>query len=804
VLIAPGMARYGDSDKATKAQGEVLRRQGQRWLARIKAQEKLEDTWLKDADAAVSAYTSEKAARDSGSSDKLYDFNILFANVETIVPAVINSPPAPDIRRRFGDDDPVAKDVAELLERVMRVQVDDSKLQTEMEAQAQDGFLAGRGIIRLRFKAKVGGEVSRDDIREAAEDDDAATDGGDRDDAVSGSDEGAGAGYAESAGSGPVREQAAGKAVSGEYICFEAVSWRDYRHGPAKRWEDRPWDAFRHAIANDEMEGFQDAPLVASQQDGDERKAAGETDDDIVVWEIWDKKHRRVDFVRDADGVIVKRVKDPLGLTNFFCIGTPVQPIEVTGRLMPVNPFAIYRKLADELDNTTRRINALTDAMRVKGWYSGDASDLEAVVKAEDQDFVPIKDAEVWAQHGGLQGAIAFWPIEKFITVLRELYVSRNETKQAIYEITGISDIIRGASNAAETLGAQEIKTQWGSLRIQKMQRMMQRSARDLFVMMSEIIPDKFSAKTLQDISTIQLIPTKQDQTPVPMPPMPPLEAQIPPEQMQQVQQAAQQAQQQEQARQAKLAHMEAITELLKQPVATFYRVDVESDSTVRADLTRQKTEATEFMTAAGGYFGAVGPLVETGTMPADVAAEIFSGVARMFNMPKSAEDAIERWLAGAREQAKQPKQEKPDPEAMKAQTEQAKAESTARAAEASAQTANAKAQADIARINAEGQASQQEHAAKMAEMQAGAAQSQQENALKLAEMDAKLEADRQTHAQTMQKGQLELDKLRAEILKIQAGTISAVESAGAKADLAERNQEFKEKQAKANGKADA
>jgi hypothetical protein len=44
-----------------------------------------------------------------------------------------------------------------------------------------------------------------------------------------------------------------------------------------------------------------------------------------------------------------------------------------------------------------------------------------------------------------------------------------------IYEVTGISDIVRGQGNAQETATAQEIKSQWGSLRIRKLQKQIER-----------------------------------------------------------------------------------------------------------------------------------------------------------------------------------------------------------------------------------------------------------------------------------------------------------------------------------------
>ncbi|MBB3594379.1 hypothetical protein FHX08_004783 [Rhizobium sp. BK529] len=613
----------------TASPNRKLREEGQRWIDKIKAAEKLEKDWLDDAAKAVRAYTNEeKAENDEKALGSRYDFNILFANVETIVPAVINSPPVPDIRRRFNDPDPAARIVADIMERAISVQIDDSRLQVEMEAGAQDSFLAGRGIVRLKFKSDiVGGEPTDQDLRDADADTDEGPDNGRSSEEI-------GAtmfndGLAETAASddpvplgfgsngiggngGPPLET-----VENERICFEAVSWKDYRHGPAKRWEDRQWDAFRFVIPKEDEEESFDSNLIRSQFDEGEKNTWSKSDGDICGWEIWCKKTRKVKFVSD-DGVMLKTIDDPLGLKNFFPIPTPMQPIELTGRLKPVNPFSIYRKLADQLDTITKRIDVLTKAMKVRGWYAGEAADLKSVLQLEDNEFAPIDNGELWSKsQGGIAAAIAFWPIEKFITALQELYADRDQTKQAIYEITGISDIVRGASAASETATAQNIKSQWGSLRIQKMQRMMERCARDLFVMMSEIIPKLFSLNTLEEMTGIPLLPNPQD-TPD----------------------------------QQKLK-LDVIN-LLRRPLASYYRIDVESDSTIRADLTRQKQEVSQFLQGASAYFAAVAPLVQQGALPADAAVEIFSSTSRMFNLGKSVEDTLEKMVTDARAKAEQ------------------------------------------------------------------------------------------------------------------------------------------------------
>ncbi len=630
-------------------QNTKLREEGAKWIKRVEAAGNLEKDWLDDASIATKAYTNEAKTDSADTTSALgttYDFNILFANVETIVPAVINSPPVPDIRRRFNDADPAAKTLADVIERGIIVQIDDSRLQVELEAAAQDAFLAGRGIVRIRFRSDiVGGEPTKEDIVDAAEEDlDGEGQDGGSVELVDGRDTGGDQGdiLAPDAGSdlGTVAPELLAPAgpperLENERIGFEAVSWKDYRHGPAKRWDERPWDAFRFVVSKDDEEDSFNADLIRSQFDENETNAWSRSTDDICGWEIWEKKRRRVTFVSD-DGVILKTIDDPLGLKGFFPIPTPMQPIEVTGRLRPVNPFAIYRKLADQLDTITKRIDVVSRAMRVCGWYSGDQKDMEAVLNLADNEFAPISNGDLYAASaGGIAGAMAFWPVEKFILVLRELYAAQTQTKQAIYEITGISDIVRGASMASETATAQNIKSQWGSLRIQKMQRMMERCARDLFVMMSEILPTRFSLQTLQDMTSIPLVPEQTDT----------------PEQ---------------------LKLKQDVINLMKRPIASYYRVDVESDSTIRADLTRQKAEVSQFLTGAGAYFQAVGPLVQSGTLPADGALEIFIANARMFNLGRSVEDTLENMVkqakAKAQQAAEQPPQ--PNPEVAKAQAE--------------------------------------------------------------------------------------------------------------------------------------
>lgn len=588
--------------------GKDLLERGQKWLERIESAEKREKDWMDDAEGAETAY----AARHNATRGKVPDFNIIHSNVETIVPAIYNSTAVADIRSRNTLADPEAppqpqpgpngeppnqqavqqfriaqmqyqaqvarvksvKDFATMLERAITVQIDDNKLDTEVESCAQDSFLGGRGIVRVRIFA--------DD--------------------------------------------------NGERLGFEAVSWRDFRHGPAKRWADVGWMAFRHSMASEEAERISDKEVIGAQLAIDpDRRDGDSSDDDIVVWEIWCKgpDGNYVEFVRASDGKILNRKPDPLGLSTFFPIATPVQPITLTGSLIPTSPVVIYKKLADELDTATRRINAITKGLKTKGAVAGNVADIEKWAQGDDNSLTVISDLEALAQTGGIEKAIAWWPIEQAANVLKQLYAQRESIKQAIYEITGISDIVRGASNAGETATAQQIKTQWGSLRIQKMQRQIERLVRDLFVISAEIIVTKFQPQTLQLMTGIEITPE--------------------------------------------------IQEMMSQRTLANYRIDIESGSTVRADVARQREEHAQFLEGTGAFFTAFAPMVQTDPRAAEPITELFAAMTSSMNLGKQATDALEKLTSLAKQAAENPP---PNPAEAQLKVEQEKQQAESQRAE--------------------------------------------------------------------------------------------------------------------------
>ena len=600
-----------DADtKYTTADLEAL---GQKWLERIRLSEEREEDWRKSAENAEKAYLADSCEGGEGEAP---EFNIIHSNVETIVPSIYNSAGKPDIRPRHNNADPVAKVVCDILERAILTMVDDSAMAAEVEASAQDVFVAGRGIVRVKFDADVQGET-----------------------------------------------------VTGERVEYEVVAWDDFRMGPAKKWKDVPWIAMRHCITQEALEEIEDPALAELQVDPE--SATKETDD-VTLWEIWCKATRKVYFIVAENHKVLAVKDDPLGLKKFFPVATPVQPITASKSLTPVCPYDVYKALADELDDITRRIRGLTAVLKAKGIYAGKLEDLDELAEADDGELVGLADLEGIVAQGGIERAIMWWPVDRIIVVIRELVAQREQTKQAIYEITGISDIIRGASSASETATAQQIKTQWGSLRIKKMQRMIERQIRELFILTAELISLKFSPETLQMVAGMEI----------------PQEAMM----------------------------------LLQKPL-DHLRIDVESDSTVRADLENGRKEMGEFLNGTAQFFSSMAPIVAQAPQAAGPVVEMYSSFARQFNLGKQAEDALDQFAQIAKQAAENPP---PNPEAEAMQAEQ---------------------QAKQAEMQANMQVKGQELQIKQAEMQQKGQMGQAELALKEREIGLK-EAELQLRAQ--------------------------------------------------------
>jgi hypothetical protein len=603
------------------------------WLEAIQLSEDEEKEWRDNAQRACDAYRGGKASSTSlESGTNLNTFNIFHSNIETMVPALYNSTPIPDVRRRYNDPDPVAREVSEIFERAISYQIDAYDFDNTMLSCVRDMAITSRGIARVRYVPSFDQQGN----------------------------------------------------VAYEEVTCEYTPWKTFRRGPGRVWDEVPWIAFELYLSHGEVE-----KLVEGEKGGaallkelkftytaEPKKSAEQQGENLSklaararVWEIWDKDNRKVHFIcPDYTSRRLTSVDDPLELISFFPIPRPISALIAPDSLVPITLLQIYEKLLEELNEVQRRILRLTKQLRVRGGYAGVSEDIKAITEADDGELVPLQSAEMFAQTGGgIDKAITWFPLEPIVKALEQLVIQRESIKQTIYEVTGLSDLMRGASDARETATAQQIKSQWGSQRIQRMQAEVSRFARDLFRMKAEIMAKKFAPETFW-MMTGQKYPTQQ-------------EKQMAQQQFQQGQQAVQSGQLQMtpelQAKAKEIQELlakpgqEEVIKLIKSDATRGFRVDIESDSTIRGDLQKNQEQMGQFLEGTASYLKAVGPLVQQGAMPQDIAIEIFAAFCRSFRLGKQAEDALDRLADAAKKGGGE--QKKPSPEEIKAQAEERK-----------------------------------------------------------------------------------------------------------------------------------
>lgn len=625
------------SDIEKNPQGVV-----RRWALELKLAEKREKEWRKSAEKVLNRYRQKDA--------KKHSFNILWSNTETLRPAVYNSLPKPDVRRRFKDDDPLGKAVSDVLSRALEFGLDTTDFNHDIESTVLDMLLPGRGVARVRYVptlAQVGVTAETH-----VEENETHTDGGE---ALEGDSE----------------------EVEWEQAPIEHVQWDDFRHGVGKEWSEVCWVAFRHRLTRDELlEQFGDIGEEVKLDAADDDEIEKERDASVAdafktaeVWEIWDKDERKVRFVcLNYKESPLKTLDDPLRLQGFWPIPRPLYAVEEATTLIPTPLYDLYKEQAEELDRVSTRINKLVDGLKMRGIYDATLTELSELMRGQDNDLIPAANVTALLERGGLEKAIWFMPIETAAKVLQILYEQRDATKNVIYEITGIADIIRGSSNATETATAQQIKDKWGSMRLRKMQGEVARFIRDLIRLQAEIIGEHFSPETLETMTAVKL----------------PHQAEVEAQMQQaliQAQMAGQPAPQMPQP-----VTWEQVMQVLQSDKQRTFKIDVETDSTIAASIEADMQGMKETLGAVVELFNGLGPAVQMGALPVEALKELTLAVTRRAKMGNAVEDALDKIKAPAPQA---------DPNAAAAQAEQAKAQVEAQKHQAEMQFKQQEAQAN-------------------------------------------------------------------------------------------------------------
>ena len=573
--------------------------------------------------------------------------NILYSNVQTMMPVLYANTPKPNVTRRNKDKNPAGRWAALVLERTLTNTLDMQDFDHVLEQDVESLLLPGYACSMVEYLPQVENDQ-----------------------------------------------------VGWQEARLRYVNWKDQLTNPARYWQEVTWWGYVSYLTRKEVrKAYGNKVAETIVLDHKTNKDADDSMSKATVWCIWDRTSEKIYHISSG------YPNDPLGVYDppvkfegFFPIARPLVATTATDSTIPVPDFDQYQDQADEIDMYTQRIYVLGRSLRLRGLYPGDMQSVRQIMdNSSDADLIPVENWAMLGERGGANGLVVWFPIDQVAKVLIECHNNRDKAMQAMYEITGISDIIRGASEPQETLGAQQLKAQFSSVRTRDRQKDVQRYIRDILRHMSSVIGQHFKLEVLQKMSGANLLTNQQKAT-----------IQQYQQFMQQYQAQAQQAQQmgmqpppppqipaptEEMMEAMEEPSWEDVLAILRDEKMRGFVIDIETDSTVEADQMAQQQKAEAFIAAISQFMVAWTPILQVKPDLSSLAGELLLWGVRQFKVGAAVEteieESVEKLTKEAEEMAQNPP---PNPQMM---AEQAKAQAIQVKAQTDVQTTQMKAQSD-------------------------------------------------------------------------------------------------------------
>jgi hypothetical protein len=642
------------------------------WQSEIDAANKRLEDYHKKASKVVNRYLGD----DDSPHDGHFRLNFFYSNTKTLQDMLYSQLPKVEASRQHADaTDDVARVASETMERLINLDIaaNGEEYDSVLRSCIQDRLIPGMGVARVRY------EFETETILVPEETD--------------------------SAGFMITPEHETTVTVR-EDAPVEYYHWQDVLWGWGRSFAELPWVAFRAHLTREEVaERFgkefvdqlqyhkQKVVQNADEQERDEDKSPTAKS---PIWEIWDKDTRQVVWYAQGASKLLDVRDDPLGLTGFY----PCPPFLLANCTTKIyEPFPDYILAQDlylEIDRLQTRIQTITEAVKVVGVYDSGAMEIKRMLKeGVENDLIPVESWAMFAEAGGLQGKVDWFPVREVADTLGKLQELRDQTIRLLQQITGMADVMQGQLNSPyEGVGQSRMKAQFGSVRVRALQDQFARFAGDLLQLKAEVICKHFDPQTIIRQSNMEYS--------------------------------------------TDLEILPQAVQLLKSPNMAYLRIQVRPETIAMQDFGRMKAERTEFLNAFSTLMQSSAPLLEKTPNALPFIIQILQWAMAGFKGSQEIEGVLDKAAQMAIQQQQQQQQ---DPDQQKEQAKlQGEMQKIQAKAQADQQLRQMDAQADIMTLKAQ-------HEAKMGEIQAT-------HHSRMKEIQFKLQADLQKE-QTAVEGDL-------------------------------------------------
>lgn len=472
-----------DEEKARQVQQKAMT-DASPWLREIAASEKHRRKFLENGRKINKRFLDKREAGEEGGKR----MNLFTVNTEILVATLYSKFPTPVLDRRFKDpNDDVARVAAMIVERNIQIKKRDT-FDTGMKHVVQDWVLPGLGALWWRYEPTI--------VKETLPAQEAVVNE-----------------------AGVELQPATPETQFDRLINEEAISdyvfWEDFLWSTCRIWEENRWVGRRLKFNREDAEKRFGKP-IADRMSFDKSVLQSEGEDDTKesqeeatvkyaeVIELWSKRDKKVRWIQKGLDTVLDIKDDFLQLPGFWPCSKPLVATTTTTDFLPRADYMLTTDQYEELDDLTNRIYKLEQAVKAVGVYDSQNEEIKRIFTEQlDNTLIPCMSFREFAEKGGFKGLIDWIPIEAFVNALKVLREVRNDVVNQIYELTGVSDIMRGQTKASETLGAQELKAQYGAVRTQNRQLTLAAFVEENMEIKAHLVRTKYQPETIIERSNI-------------------------------------------------------------------------------------------------------------------------------------------------------------------------------------------------------------------------------------------------------------------------------------------------------------
>lgn len=568
----------------------------QRWSTEIEASKKEMEKFHQDADKITRRYLDK---RDEWAKEESR-VNLFWSSTKVLQSLLYARPPKASVARAFLDsDDDQARVASQIMQRLLNKSFDDnvSSWDASIRQGIEDWIVVGMGQVWLRYEV----ETAEEEIPAQL-------------DPMTG----------EELAPATVYERIVAEDAPCDYIY-----WKDFFYSPARTWDEVRWVARRVYMTRDQLmarfgeEIGKIVPLqTATRSSANDQAPKYDPWSKAEVYEIWCKENKKVYWYAKGCEIILDYKDDPLGLDGFYPCPKPLAANVTSSNFMPRADYIFAQDQFNELDEINTRITWLTRAAKVVGVYDKSADGIQRMFsQAAENQLIPVDNWAMFAEAGGIKGKVEWVPIEAVVNAIDRLRQYRADKTMQIYEVLGISDVMRGSSKASETATAQQIKAQFGSTRVQLSQFYIAEWITNALRIKAEIISKHWQPETIAERSNIMRTPDAQ--------------------------------------------FAQAAIELIKNEDLAEYRITVEADSMAAMDWAAERDAAVQFMQGLGAFISQVAPVAQSTPGAGPYLLRLMQWAVSKFRVSNEIEGVLDQAVGAMNQQLMNPPQPQPDPKLL-------------------------------------------------------------------------------------------------------------------------------------------